>query len=393
MKIRINKDKLFYAIVMIYVFATIIVDVFRKLGNEHNLEILRNGIYFLCFLFVIFHIYTTGRLGIDIIIMLLFPLQAFVTLLIMPKITPVLSFFILYYYSRDFVGYYLFSRLNNVEILKNNKWFMLIITLVYSMMIILQGFSSESYMPSSYNLIIPTCILLFYGLKDLKVAYILVGGISCLTILAYGARGALFCVGVGVILFFINNFLKEKVTIQKIILITSIALVFIVTVINFSEILEKIYEMTGSRTVRLILTGNIVNNYGRDKIYGAFRNAIMEEPFKYRGILSDRILAAQMMNQTVSRGTYAHNIIYEILYEYGVLLGSIILLFIVFALWKSICKIINLKNDDLFLLFISIFPAGFCSLFFSGSYLNTHYFWMLAGLMYNIIRGNFSKLS
>lgn len=153
-----------------------------------------------------------------------------------------------------------------------------------------------------------------------------------------------------------------------------------------------LYHITGSRTIKLILTGNAVNGYGRAEMYIAFKDAIMENPFQYRGILSDRVLAAKMMNQPISRGTYTHNIIYEILYEYGMPLGTVILLFIFGCVGLCLYKIIKKKDDDLFILFIAIFPVGFCSLFFSGSYLTTHYFWMLMGLTYNVLKGRFSKL-
>ncbi|MBD5515658.1 MAG: hypothetical protein HDR06_13735 [Lachnospiraceae bacterium] len=393
MRIHINKDGLFCAVTIMFVFATIIVDIFRKLGSGEGIESIRNIIYIFCFLFVIYHIYTERRTKLDIIFFLFFfPLQAFITLLITPEIAPIFSFFILYYFSRDFVGYYLFSRLDDIEILKKNKWLMLVVALSYSIMVMLQGFRTDSYMLSSYNLIIPTCILLLYGMKEFRFIYLLGGGISCLTILLYGARGALFCVGIGVLFYLVRSILKGRVTVKQVIIIACISVGLIFVMINFYAILGKIYEVTGSRTVKLILTGNIVSSYGRAEMYSAFRAEIKEAPLKYRGILADRVLAARMMNQTISRGTYAHNIVYEILYEYGVVLGVPILLFIFYCVGTCIYKVIKKQNDDLYILLVSIFPAGFCSLFFSGSYLNTHYFWMLLGLTYNVLKGNFSKV-
>ncbi|MCM1038718.1 MAG: O-antigen ligase family protein [Ruminococcus sp.] len=392
MKIRINKEKLFCAMTCMYVFATIIVDFFRKLGNEQSLEVIRNIIYIICFLYVIIHIYLNRKIKLDIIFLLIFPLQAFITLWITPEIKPVLSFFILYYFSRDFVGYYLFSRLCTPEIFKNSRWLLFIIALLYSMVIVLQGFRSDNYMLSSYNLIIPASILLIYGMKDFKIVYLFGGFISCLTILLYGARGALVCVGIAIILFMINDFFKEKISVGKVVLTACIIMGGVGVILNFNQILIRVYELTGSRTIRLILSGNIINGYGRAKTYNAFWNEITANPFVYRGILSDRILAAEMMNQPVSRGTYAHNIIFEIIYEYGIVLGTLILLFIFGCFGVCIYKIIKKNNRDLFILFISIFPAGFCSLFFSGSYLSTHYFWMLVGLTYNVLKGKFSNL-
>lgn len=217
MRLRINKDKLFGMVTIIYVFATLLVDIFRKLGNfEQGLETIRNMIYVFCFLFVIVHIFWERKLKLDIIFVLfVFPAQVFITLLITPEISPVLSFFILFYFSRSFVGYYLFSRLGNVKIFANNKGLMFIIAMGYCGMIISQGFRSDSYMASSYNLIIPTCILLIYGIKDFKIIYLLGGALSCFTILLYGARGALLCTGIGIAAFLLKYILKEKIPYKK----------------------------------------------------------------------------------------------------------------------------------------------------------------------------------
>ncbi len=392
MKLRINKNKLFDTMLIIYVFATLIVDIFRKLGNGQGLEIIRNFIYILVLLFVIVHIYMERSFRWDLLfILLIFPFQAFITLLITPKIAPVFSFFILYYFSRDFVGYYLFSRLGNMEVFKMNRTLIFLISICYSVMIILQGFRSDSYMLSSYNLIIPTCILLIYGMKEFKAIYFLGGSISFLTILLYGARGAVFCVGVGVILFLFKHIVDRKFNSKKMVLALIISSAVLWLVINFEYILKKILKMTNSRTIRLLLTGNIINGYGRSELYDAFKREISSNPFEFRGILADRVLAAQIMNQPISRGTYAHNIIYEILYEYGLIFGFFVLLFIFICLGCCIRKVIRIGNEDLFILLVSIFPVGFCSLFFSGSYLTTHYFWILMGLTYNILRGNFAK--
>ncbi len=394
MKLRINKDKLFDTMLIIYVFATLIVDIFRKLGNGQGLEIIRNFIYILVLLFVIVHIYMERSFRWDLLfILLIFPFQAFITLLITPKIAPVFSFFILYYFSRDFVGYYLFSRLGNMEVFKINRTLILLVSICYSIMTISQGFRSDSYMLSSYNLIIPTCILLIYGMKEFKIIYLFGGSISCLTILLYGARGAVFCVGVGVILFLFKYIVDRKINLKKMILILIMSSAILWLIVNLEQILKKILEITNSRTIRLLLTGNIISGNGRTELYNAFKEEIAGNPFKYRGILADRVLAAKMMNQPISRGTYAHNIIYEILYEYGLILGFLVLLFIFICLGCCIYKIIKIENEDLLILFIAIFPAGFCSLFFSGSYLTTHYFWMLMGLTYNILLGSFAKMN
>lgn len=393
MKLRINKNHFFCLISIIYVLATLFVDIFRKLGSEYGLETIRNVIYIICFLFVIIHMLYKKKMSMDLVFFFcFFPIQSFLTMLITPQIKPVFSFFLLYYFSRDFVGYYLFSRLKNFKIFQDNIFLILIVAVGYSLMIIVQGFDNASYMASSYNLIIPTCILVMYGIKNFKMIYLIGGSVSFLTVFLYGARGALFCLGVGITLFLLWNLIKEKVSVFNVILIACISGMVILVLLNYNEILRELYRLTGSRTIRLIMSGNIVNGYGRREIYNAFIFEICKEPLKYRGILADRVLAAEMMKQPISRGTYAHNIIYEIVYEYGLILGTAILFFLFLIIGTCIYKVIKNKNYDLFILYISIFPAGFCSLFFSGSYLTTHYFWILMGLTYNILKGHFSHI-
>lgn len=393
MKLHIKKDKVFSVTVLIYVFATLFVDIFRKIGYfEQELEMIRNSIYIICFIIVIIHMILEKECKLDILFVLfVFPMQAFLTLLITPKIIPVFDFFILYFFSRDFVGYYLFSRLKNQAVFKDNTFLIIIIMLGYSMMITQIGFSNSSYMLSSYNLIVPTSVILAYGIKKFQMTYLLGGLLSLLIILMYGARGALVCVGISMIFFVYRFIFKSKTFIRKLLFFSVGGASSLYVMFSYNKILYYIYNITNSRTIKLILTGEIMNGHGRQEIYDAFKYAIIKNPFKYRGILADRVLAAQVMRQPISRGTYAHNIIWEILYQYGVILGTGILIFIISVLGICLYKVSKENNDDVYIMFMSIFPVGFCSLFFSGSYLNTHYFWMLFGMSYNILKNFFQK--
>lgn len=74
-------------------------------------------------------------------------------------------------------------------------------------------------------------------------------------------------------------------------------------------------------------------------------------------------------------GTYAHNIFLEVWLDFGIILGTLVLLFLIVFITKTFLR----SNDKkLFLLFFSL---GFMPLLVSGSYLISIMFSILIGFL------------
>ena len=133
--------------------------------------------------------------------------------------------------------------------------------------------------------------------------------------------------------------------------------------------LSKVLENAGisSRTINILLSGAeaVTNNTGRSVIWGNCQKAIIEKPWTGYGIGGERnlyLLGTQYIS--VLGGVYAHNFCYEILLDFGVVIGSLVLLIIA---WKSLCI---MKSNRLVLikqLFTILFLATAFKLWFSSS--------------------------
>ena len=76
-------------------------------------------------------------------------------------------------------------------------------------------------------------------------------------------------------------------------------------------------------------------------------------------------------------GLYAHNIFLEIYVEFGLILGSFILLFILYLAISSLL-VKDIKKYGIALLWICL---GLLPLFFSGSYLTSLEFWIMLAVL------------
>lgn len=141
--------------------------------------------------------------------------------------------------------------------------------------------------------------------------------------------------------------------------------------IFLKDILEFIYNLLlqfgiNSRSIRLFLRDDLYLS-GRENIYNDVLSQISKKPFYGIGLAGDR---------RVLGGVYAHNIIFELLANFGIITGIIISILIVGVSLKSIFS----KNKSL-ANFISIwFSIGFIHLMVSSSYLIDFKFWIFLGL-------------
>jgi len=227
------------------------------------------------------------------------------------------------------------------------------------------------YMTYSYNMLPHVIFLILYSLKyKQKWSHFVLGVAGFVGILIFGARGALLCVLVSIILYIIF----EVKGIKKFLVLWLIIIFAIIFMLSYHNITNGIYNiMTSlgieSRTVYKFLTNDFFTSSSRVAIYKSVRSNI---GFMPKGIYADRVCLG---------GTYAHNIFLEILLEHGYICGFIILLLILFIITNSLNK--NNRYRYLSCIFLT---AGFLKLFVTGSYLSQEpCFYLLLGLGVNEI--------
>ena len=198
-------------------------------------------------------------------------------------------------------------------------------------------------------------------------------------ILALGCRGALlafvFFVAGEMILFKHYNygFLSRIVILMGAGICCLLLNPILVVMKNFTSMFGF-----GTRVYDKIIGGELVSTDTRDWIYEQVGDYILTDKGHIGyGLFYDRVLMG------MEKSSYAHNIIYELLLDFGVYLGSFLLIFLTSLFFINMIKAKGTSS-------CSMIFAFFCScvicLFFSSSYLCNSIFWIFVGLMISTFR-------
>ncbi|MFW9988910.1 MAG: O-antigen ligase family protein [Candidatus Odinarchaeota archaeon] len=234
--------------------------------------------------------------------------------------------------------------------------FILGIIYVYFLWVGMINFLSYS-MTLSYYLLLPALIFINHRGLLFSILFLFI----CLIMLMLGSRGALVTALVYALLLLLFD-KKKRIT----------SLIFIISLIVLSGSLiislQSIADMIGvnSRTLRLILEGDIAYDSDRLELYSIIWKSILTNPIKGYGLFGDRVILD---------GVYTHNFILELLNNFGLILGS----GLIFILFYKLIRIIyrsDVENKKLLLLF---FCYCLIPLMFSSSYLKDPRFGILIG--------------
>jgi len=225
-------------------------------------------------------------------------------------------------------------------------------------------------MSLSYYMLLPAIIYMneFLDKISIKSGFVLV--VSLLVILALGSRGAIMCIGIFTLLKIIKQI--KNITYTKVFLYLIIFSIIFLGILFLNQTLEYIYNFLlrygiRSRSIILFLQGEIYLS-GRDILYKNVIKEILNNPLLGIGLAGDR---------RVLGGIYVHNIFIEILSNFGVLLGSFIIIILIYVVIKSLLGKES-KKYNIIIIWISI---GFIHLLVSSSYLIDFKFWILLGLL------------
>ncbi|MDO4742756.1 MAG: O-antigen ligase family protein [bacterium] len=191
-------------------------------------------------------------------------------------------------------------------------------------------------------------------------------------VLSIGSRGGfvvlLAYVGVQVLLKVLNN---SKIYI-KAIYITTIAVVLS----NFRNIIEYLYMQfmsfgIYSRTLSSIIYDTMDDSSGRDIIWASAVEGLQEASLLGYGVCGDR----QFAKPFYGYGFYVHNFFLEILLQYGVIIGTVIFIFLFYFIIKSLRNKKTIEITSIFIVYCAV------NMVLSSSYLLNEQFWALLGFV------------
>lgn len=222
----------------------------------------------------------------------------------------------------------------------------------------------EKYnMSFGYACLLPMTILYYNNNKVSK----LISFILLAVVIALGSRGPAMVFILYVIL---DIILYDK---KKMSLLVGFSIIAILILPLFVEMLEGLG--IESRTISMVLEGNVISDdSGRDDIYKPISRLIFSEPFGH-GIYGDRVIL---------NGAYCHNFFIELFYDFGIIGGGIICLWL-FSWFTSVYLRSDKLNRRRLLLFSVVV---FVPLMASGSFLKDYNFGLLMGVIYSINKIN-----
>lgn len=228
----------------------------------------------------------------------------------------------------------------------------------------ISSFNEDHYsMGLGYSCIIPAIMLSLDFIKNRKFISLLGVIIFIVTIIMFGSRGPLIELFLFITFFAIKYLIQNKKYLQCVITVVTI-FALILTYKDLLLYFASLLESRGmvSRVIRTLTTDDI-HMSGRDILYNQLITHIETNPFSIRGINAEWAVI----------GVYAHNIVIELFYQLGILLGGIILVFVIFRIGKTL---LLPELDSEKMLCIIFMCASIPQLLVSGS-LWTHYiFWL-----------------
>lgn len=264
----------------------------------------------------------------------------------------------------------------------------LLVSLLYTLYYLTSGRQlAVDNMDQAYS-VLPAILIVFSRLFEpfRKKNNLIISILGIAYLLIMGTRGPFLCLAV-----FIGIMLFKKYGISKTVISTTVAIAFFVIAFESTFVQTRMLGLATNleeygfspRIVTMLVSRNITDANGRNSIKETLLSEIKDEPFQIRGLFADREATKGLYDyeyHTIyANGTYAHNLIIEFIYDWGVFIGGVLILSLFFMAFKLIYKIDKEKS---FIVGMYI-CLGIVHLLISGSYLENKDFFFLIGLMCN----------
>ncbi len=201
-----------------------------------------------------------------------------------------------------------------------------------------------------------------------------------------GSRGSLLVVFVFAAFFFIDSKWKMRQRVRNLLIISvagiSVMLLWKHLLLLLISVMEK--NHISSRTLNMLVSGEAMDDNGRDLIHDIILKKIAEKPYTGYGAFGDRQFIGPLFNWG-----YSHSILYEMWADFGVIFGTLFLALLVFLAMKIILTEKDPKTNAVCVILVSLASR----LVLSNTFWGDPYYWMLIGfiLMYYVNKHKYSE--
>ena len=265
---------------------------------------------------------------------------------------------------------YVFMRyINDYERLYKTFFYFALIVVFCSLgtfVLMLVDDDQPEYMSFSYNLLFSIIFLAIYFFEKKNVLALLAAILGIGMILFAGARGPLVCFLAALVAYLM---LKKDSSVKKIIVLIFLGIAILIIALFWEQILLMLSDFAtelgvSSRTIELLLNGEFSSDSGRWEIQKKIIDGFT--PLG-KGLFGDRVLG---------ENHYAHNLIIELISQWGYFLGTII----VVGLGVLFVNGFRTKDKTAQLIILTLFTSSILKLMLSNSYLshNSSFFVLIA---------------
>ncbi len=239
------------------------------------------------------------------------------------------------------------------------------------------GAQADGDMYAAYLFLPHLCTVTGYAMKKPNPLNLSVAALGGFVLVSLGTRGTVVCFLAFIVLMLLL-FQKNKHPILLTILFLLMA-VFLV----FGGLLDLLHDFAEEfglslRVLDKLESGDFGQSTGRAMIAERVLEYILLYPLTGLGIYSDRRVAG---------GQYAHNILLELLIDFGVILGSLLFVLLVVLIARAVfCVRRYEKENGTSIILLAYISCGFLKVFLSGSYLNEDTLFFLIGFCFAILR-------
>ncbi len=222
-----------------------------------------------------------------------------------------------------------------------------------------------------YDMLLLFALFTIVGKFEKKPWYYLCSLVSLVCIMIAGSRGPLLGVALTVLVV-VYDWIREKSIATRVTLMLSLAVSMLLVILNIATIMQlvgNIMQSLGfsSRTAELLAGGDYNDDNGRLTLWGIALELIVTGGPLGNGIYGDRYVIDQRTTMWMG---YCHNIVLEMLVDFGYVFGVILIAVLV---WRVVVNV-RAKDSEHRTLYL-VFLITSSQLLLSGSFWYSMSFW------------------
>lgn len=230
-------------------------------------------------------------------------------------------------------------------------------------------------MDASYKVLPSILYLIYWSFKEKKLICWMMAITGILLCFSYGTRGPiLIVVAYAAVQLFVRLVWNKRGAwriVGATVLSVAVILLFTTNVLtNFAQFMGSTFEEIGlsTRIFDTFVEGEFTESTGRERIAESVMRSISDNLIFGTGYYGDRVAAS---------GNYAHNIALELWCQFGVLLGTAVLLAILWVIISGFRYVRQADTRNMLFLFVCLVCI---KLMLSGTYTTEVYFYFLLGI-------------